>query len=153
MNSNIYTYNAANVLTTYAPFVKGNENCMLAAIGSHGVNDAVRNAMTASAQKLEYGTDCIAWIDIHAFGDDEEHSEEALGAHDLHMLLEGIDPVAIIALDEDGARLIADAYASTLHLDAANRVHGRTVVAFSDFASMLNSETSKQRAWNLLKQL
>ena len=76
-----------------------------------------------------------------------------LDAHALFTLIEGLDPKCIIALNAAAARTLAEAFHVKHILNAHGRFNGRDVVAFSDFASLMNSPEEKQRAWHLLKKL
>lgn len=146
LDSNIYTYKAASVLTAYAPFVEGTPNCMVAVIGSQPADQDVRNALSKSAERLGFGIGACAWITGSC-------ADGALGPADLWTLVEGIDPVAIVVLDGEASKLVGSAYEQELVCDAKNRVLGRNVAVFADFASMLGDADAKQRAWHLLKLL
>lgn len=145
-NGNIYEFNAASVLALYAPFVDGDPDDLLAVVSSQPAEGAARSAIEASADKLGFGRDRVAWVRLACEG-------AALGASELDGLVEGIDPVAVIAADGGAASALSRAFAAPLVLDAVNRARCRTIVAFNDFAAMLNDPDSKQRAWHLLKQL
>ena len=82
-----------------------------------------------------------------------EEELPSLDAHALFTLIEGRDPKCIIALDAAAARTLAEAFHVKHILNAHGRFSGRDVVAFSDFASLMNSPEEKQRAWHLLKKL
>ena len=88
--------------------------------------------------------------------DSKKAAEEELpplDAHALFTLIEGLDPKCIIALDAAAARTLAEAFHVKHILNAHGRFSGRDVVAFPDFASLMNSPEEKQRAWHLLKKL
>lgn len=146
-NGNIYEFNAAGVLALYESFIEGDVNDLLAVVATRPVAEAARSALEASADKLGFGRDRIAWITL---GRDDD---PGLGPSDLDTLIEGIDPLAIVAVDGGAASALSQAMSTTLVLDAANRARCRTVVAFNDFAAMLNDADAKQKAWHLLKQL
>lgn len=145
-NGNIYEFNAKGVLALYAPFVKGSTDDLLAVVSEHPASATAQAALEASAERLGFGRNRIAWVTL---------TQEAgqLGPHELSDLIEGIDPIAIVAADGSAASALSRAFAATLSHDAANRARCRTVVAFNDFEAMLADADSKQRAWHLLKQL
>lgn len=145
-NGNIYECNAAGVLALYAPFVTGSANDLLAVVSAHPLADAATAALEASAEQLGFGRNRITWVTLAS-------TDGQLGARELNSLVEGIDPLAIVATDDAAASLLAQAFDSPLQHDAANRARCRTVVAFSDFAALLADSDSKQRAWHLLKKL
>ncbi len=80
-------------------------------------------------------------------------ADAALGARDLLSVVEGLDPLAIVAADAEAAALLGRAYRCEIALDAATRVMGRTVVAFRRFEGMLDAPSEKQKAWALLKKM
>lgn len=77
----------------------------------------------------------------------------ALGADDVFAIVEGIDPIALVALDAASCRMLADAYRCDVPQDAHCRIFGRDAAAFRDFTAMLTDEDAKQRAWAILKRL
>lgn len=71
----------------------------------------------------------------------------------LRMLVEGLDPLCIVIADRASSAVFSKAYQERCPLDAAGRVLGRSIVAFTSFASLLETPADKQRAWALLKTL
>ena len=82
-----------------------------------------------------------------------ETDEGKLGAEDVRTIVEGLDPVALVACDAFAAETLSAAYRTPVTLDADNRLMGRTAVIFQDFEGMMNTPADKQRAWALLKKL
>lgn len=76
----------------------------------------------------------------------------ALGAADIFQLVEGIDPIIVIAADEEAASALSGAYRQAVPLDSHLRLFGRHCVAFRSFERMLETERGKQLAWALLKK-
>lgn len=178
-NDNIYEFNALNVLEKYAEFVKGTPECMVVVCSSEALPDYARQAITASCEKLDLG-EC-AWLRTGSgpaadrasadaadgSGDDPvgagsagadstgagSTAPEHLTPQDIFSLVEGLDPVALIAADTEAASALGKAYRCDILLNERNRVFGRTCAAFRNFASMLADPRDKQRAWALLKQL
>lgn len=77
----------------------------------------------------------------------------ALDGSALRMLVEGLDPLCVIIADRASAAAFSQAYGKHCSLDAAGRALGRSVVAFTSFAGLLETPADKQRAWALLKAL
>lgn len=146
VNSNIYAFDAARVLQEYLSFVRGDINCTVIVISEHALSDAAVDAIRKSVDKLGFGSDACAWVSLDA----ESH---ALSSDDVLEMVEGIDPISIVAADSVSAAALSIAYGSDVSTDAANRTNGRTVVAFRDFEKMLDDKDSKQVAWSLLKRL
>ncbi len=144
-NSNIYEVNARSVLDAYAGYVEGDPEDLLLVLASTAVSNETQSALTRTAERLGYGN-AVAWLNIA--GDDMP-----LGARELFTVVEGLDPLALVALDDHSVALLAEAYRCPVATDSLNRVFGRPLVAFSHFATLLESDERKQRAWALLKHL
>lgn len=82
-----------------------------------------------------------------------DFEEATLGASDLLSIIEGLDPLAIMAADTQATALLGRAYRRELTLDAATRIMGRTAVTFCCFKDLLDEPNKKQKAWALLKKL
>lgn len=150
MDSNIYEFNAARVLGEYADFLDGNPNCTLLAISASPVKsiaDMTKNAIVKSAERLEYGFGSVAWLGIC-----DVAGVELSGAALLD-IVEGMDPIAIICLDQKSTQVLSRLYGVSLGLDSLGVALGRRVISFRDFAGMLGSPLDKQKAWTLLKEL
>ena len=95
-----------------------------------------------SAERLGFGLQAIAWCNV-----------SGLTAEEVLDVVEGMDPIAIICLDEAATSIVSKAYDCSIEKDAATSVRGRRTVAFRSFASLLGNADDKQRAWALLKKL
>ncbi len=71
----------------------------------------------------------------------------------LFLLIEGLDPLCLVAADEQAAHALARTYRCDVPLGRANRAFGRSCVAFRSFPRMLEDGQDKQIAWALLKKL
>ena len=105
-----------------------------------------RAALEKSAASLEFGSAPLAVVVA-------ETEEGKLGAEDARTIVEGLDPVALVATDAFAAELLSAAYRTPVTLDAPNRLLGRTAVIFEYFEGLLTSDNGKQCAWALLKKL
>ena len=83
----------------------------------------------------------------------EANGSLPLGDVDLFTLVEGIDPLAIVATDAAAAARLARAYRQNIPVDEACRIFCRNGVAFRDLEGMLETPEGKQRAWALFKKL
>ena len=81
-----------------------------------------------------------------------ERSRAALNQA-LFLLVEGLDPLCLIATDSTAAAALGRAYRCEVPLGKPGRAFGRSVVAFRDFDAMLDDGQDKQIAWALLKKL
>lgn len=80
-------------------------------------------------------------------------SLDPLDAQALFLLLEGLDPLCLIAADVAAAQVLEKTYRTQVPLGKSCRVFGRTCVGFRSFAAMLEDAQDKQVAWALLKKL
>ncbi len=72
---------------------------------------------------------------------------------DVFSVVEGLDPLALVITDAGAADACSRAYRTPIATPDKSRLLGRDVVAFADFAAMLETPEEKQRAWGLLKRL
>lgn len=72
---------------------------------------------------------------------------------DAFSVVEGLDPFALVIADAAAADACSRAYRAPIATPDKSRLLGRDVVAFADFAAMLETPQEKQRAWGLLKRL
>lgn len=85
----------------------------------------------------------------------------SLSAQDLRLLIETIDPLAILALDEKAQAALKDAYGAELMPQIPKpgtkaKLLGRTLVFINGFEAALAStddKEAKQRVWKQLKAL
>ncbi len=143
--SNIYEASSTEVWELYSDYVSGSRTTLACAIGGHGASDAARHALESSMAALGYG-DAVAFATLSA-------DDIALSDSDLFNLVEGIDPLVIVAADALAAARLSRAYRQDVPTDDACRIFCRSAVAFKDLESMLATPEGKQRAWALLKKL
>lgn len=77
----------------------------------------------------------------------------ALDAKSLFRIVEGIDPLCVVATDAVATSALSSAYRQQVPPDAHCRLLGRDAVTFYLFEDMLKESGSKQKAWALLKKL
>ena len=143
--SNIYEANGSLVWDLYADYVSGSRTTLACAIGSRKASEAARRALESSMATLGYGG-ALAFVTLAV-------DDIPLGDVDLFTLVEGIDPLAIVATDAAAAARLACAYRQNVPVDEACRIFCRNGVAFRDLESMLETPEGKQRAWALFKKL
>ena len=140
--SNIYEANGSLVWDLYADYVSGSHSTLACAIGSREASEAARHALESSMAALGYGG-ALAFVTLDV-------DDIPLGDVDLFTLVEGIDPLAIVATDAAAAARLARAYRQNIE---ACRIFCRNGVAFRDLDGMLETPEGKQRAWALFKKL
>lgn len=135
---------AEATLQDFAECVEGGPNASLLVLSTEALPEEVREALAASAERLGYGRENVAW----GVMDPAKLSESQL-----RTLVEGLDPVALVAADSAVAAQLAEAYRQPVFCDAPSRVACRTVIAFANFPALMETPESKQKAWALLKEL
>lgn len=135
-----------SVLTLYGSHLTGTPASTLLVLSEKPLSDEAREALEKSAASLEFGEAPVAQAVLEGDG-------ARLGAEDVRTILEGIDPVAVVAADAFAGETLSAAYRTPITLDAANRLLGRTAVVFEDFEALMKTPADKQRAWALLKKL
>lgn len=145
-NSNIYNFTANSVLDIYGAFIEATPDCMVITLSAKPCSAPARDAVQKSIDHLGFSSNACAWAVLEASG-------ITLGEKEIRTIIEGLDPIALIALDVESAKLLGKAYRCKIALDAASRVFGRTTAAFRNFTKMLDDPDSKQRAWAVLKEL
>lgn len=135
-----------SVLTLYESHLTGAPTSALLVLSETASSETARAALEKSAASLDFGDAPVAWAIIEAGG-------TRLGAEDVRTIMEGLDPVAAVALDAFAGELLSAAYRTPVDLDGKTRLLGRTVVVFEDFESLMDKPEDKQKAWALLKKL
>lgn len=148
----MFEHAARSVMALYGGFVKGRPDSSLLIVSEHRLPSDASEALKASADRLGYGRNGCAWVVLREPGADDA-SAARLGESDLRTIVEGVDPIAVIATDGTSARALCDAYGARASVDSMTRMNGRRVVLLGDFPSMLADDDAKQRAWRLLKRL
>lgn len=175
-NGNMYEVTAGETWELFDAFLSGNRNALVCVVASNPLGKQARQALESSAAAFGYGPAACAFAILNtknANGDTASYETDKTSAANkdiengeatesdgakldpqaLFLLLEGLDPLCVIAADEDAARMLGAAYRCEMPLDAPSRLFGRSAVAFRSFPRMLDGSHSKQIAWSLLKKL
>lgn len=155
----------------FSPYLDGARTGVVCVASANQLGSAARGALENSAAALGYGRVCCTYIALRpgsaagaatgngeggiakGTADHEVAEEAALDGQALFLLLEGLDPLVVVAADAEAARALGAAYRQEVPLDGACRLFGRDAVAFKSFEPMLDDAQSKQVAWALLKKL
>ncbi len=135
---------AEATLREFAECVEGGPNASLLVLSTEALPEEAREALAASAERLGYGRENVAWGVVDS---------AKLSEGQLRTLIEGLDPVALVAADSAAAAQLAEAYRQPVFCDAPSRVACRTVVSFANFPALMETPETKQKAWALLKEL
>ena len=162
--SSIFGAGAASVAELFEDFIEGfqdNSACIALALSARPLDGNARDAIEKSLAALGYGQDACTYATLasrgaaaerEALAQPESPAQEAmLDAQALFILVEGLDPLFVVAADELSTRKLGEAYRTAFEPDSAIRVFGRPAAAFQDLPSLLATENGKQRAWFLFK--
>ena len=126
--------------------LQGAPRALFLTVSEAALPEDAQKALRSSAAAFDYAEGQVGFLTLEAQG-------ARLDAPMLLQLVEAVDPLCLVAADSTSASLISHAYHAEVATDAANRVLGRTCVAFRNFAGLMETPESKQRAWALLKKL
>lgn len=147
VNGNMYEVALHETWELFGACLDGARSTLVCVLSAKPLDERGRAALRSSAEALGYGRDACTFAVLDA-GDGG-----LLDEHALFLLVEGLDPVCLVAADNDAAAAIGRAYRCKVEVGKPNRVFGRTCVAFRDFGAMLDDGQDKQVAWALLKKL
>lgn len=126
----------------FGAYLDGARSALVCVLSGSALDERSRAALCSAANSLGYGPAACT------FARTDELDEAAL-----FQMIEGLDPLCLIAADSQAAQALGRTYRCDIPLKKPSRAFGRSVVAFSSFASMLNDGQDKQIAWALLKKL
>lgn len=152
-NGNIFATSLHQTADLFAPYLAGELGAPALVVGSRWPKDEMRHALESSFAALGHADGLTLYACTNANEGDDGQDAATLDANSLYTLVEGADPLFIVATDAQAGRLLCQAYRQQEILNASARLNGRTVVVFSDFSTMLDDTDEKQRAWKLLKHL
>ena len=141
MSGNKYEIYINKTWETFDKHLSGARDGLFCAISENELSEGAHNALLSTAKSLGYGQSAT-FVTL-----------KNLDSNKAFELVEGLDPLCIVACNAQSAKTLAAAYRTDVNLNALCRLFGRTCVLFENFESMLNTADSKQRAWALLKQL
>lgn len=151
--SNIFQAGTVSVAELFEGYIEGtaaNGSCIALALSARTLSALERNAIEKSLAALGYGRDACTFATLMP-ADLPDETGAALDAQALFLLVEGLDPLCVVAADSSAVQALGKAYRVAYAPDSAIRVFGRPAVAFRDLGSLLATEAGKQTAWRLFK--
>ena len=162
-NGNMYAYGQQATRDLFGAYLAGNPNGVCAVVARAPLSPDAQDACEKSLHALGYGHDacvfvtlCVAEAETGANASDAAGANDAaaeLDASALLALVEGLDPLCIIAADGEAAAALEAAFGQPVIIDAASRVVGRDVVCAASLDALMESAQGKQAAWALFKSL
>ena len=149
------SYGAAEqeIRELFGDYLEGDGGRVALAIGAHAPSAQVRDAIEKSLEAFGYENDACTFAALTPLDCAADEQAATLDAHALFLLVEGLDPLHVIALDRATKAALEQAYRTNYPIDAPIRVFGRSSVAFEDLDSLLQTTQGKQKAWKVLKSL
>ena len=151
--SNMYSASADEIWGLFADYVEGNPDGGAVTLSTEPLPSEARNALEKSLAAFGYGDDALAYATLLPHGADADSGAAMLDPQAEFLLIEGLDPICLIACDERAIASLEATYRTTCKRDAGVRVFGRPCVLLRDIADMLKTDQGKQRVWALLKTL
>ena len=142
MSGNKYEVALDETWELFGQYMSGAHAGLCCVISSEPLSEAAAKALDSSLAALGYGRDACTYV-----------VSDGLDQQALFVLIEGLDPICIVAADGKSAALLGRAYHLAVPSGKATRPLGRTAVSFLDFESLLKTPQDKQIAWALLKKL
>lgn len=153
---NIFEAGAVEVNQLFDDYLEGNVqpgSCIALILSMQPLGKPARTAIDNSLAALGLGNDGHIYATLLPSSPETEGADISLDAQSLFLLVEGLDPLRIIAADQACSRLLADAYRTSLPSDTAVRIFGRPSVVFGNLEELIETDGGKQKAWALFKTL
>lgn len=144
---------AEEICELFADYLEGDGGRPAVALGGHAPSPVARNAIEKSLEAFGYGLGACTYASLTPIDSSVEGADITLDSQALFLLVEGLDPLYVIATDANAAAMLGKAYRTQFALDAPARVFGRSSAIFADLDSLLATADGKQRAWRVLKSL
>lgn len=145
-SDNPYAFSRMKMQEKYAPCISGSEEGFLVALYCRTLGPAARDALEKSAEALGYGPHAVTFVQT----DTESATLESI---QLLELMEGLDPLCIVATDSASCEACTDIYRTPLPPLTRCRLMGREARGFDNLDSLLETSEGKQRVWTALKTL
>lgn len=141
-SGNIYAQARRSVVAKHEGRLTGNPEGLVLIVFTETLEDAAQNALVKSFDAIGLSAQSCLYAQV-----------EGLSPQELFELLEGIDPLALIACDEQAALVCAQAARQPFPLMRKVRLFGREARAFTRLNGMFALESDRQTVWRLLKSL
>ncbi len=154
-NSSFYTKTIEGVYDLYKSHINCSYEDVLKrpclAISKQLPSIEVINALEASFAYFGYSTNACIPLSLTPLHDPTE--PYCLDPASMNILIEGIDPHFIIALDLDSFNVLNVIYKNSLQLNKSIIILGRPIASFENFANSLNTQEGKKKVWVVLRTM
>ena len=141
-NGNMYEVALDEAWELFDEHLDGARSALVCVVGGSSPSTRSRAALDSAMASLGYGSAACTFA-----------TTEGLDDQALFLLIEGLDPLCLIAIDNAGAQALGRAFKCEVPLGEPCRAFGRSVVTCHNFDAMLDDGQDKQIAWALLKKL
>lgn len=141
-STNIYGQTRQSTWQRFEHALSGSSDAVILVASTRALSSQGAKALAKSFEARGYPEAAVAYARL-----------EGLEPEDVFALVEGLDPLCLVATDQDAARAYARACRHEFPLEQATRVFGREARAFESLDELLADEAGKQRAWRLLKSI
>ena len=148
-----YGASAHEIAELFGDFLQGGADRPALALSGNELTADARNAIEKSLESFGYAAPNCSFATLIPSGKTTASGDFALDPHALFLMVEGLDPLFLIAADVEATHALGEAYRMQLHPDAGTRVFGRNTAAFTNLADLMRSDRGKQAAWRVLKTL
>lgn len=139
---NIYAIGRGKALARFSDRISGNDAGLVLVVFCEPLGQPAHDALQKSFAALGYGSDACTFARI-----------SDLDPRETFALVEGIDPLCLVASDEEAATLCGLAARQAFPLMRATRLLGRDARAFNRLNDQLGTSRDRQVTWHLLKSL
>ena len=136
----IYSVGRRATLERFAQRLEGSPSGLVLAVFTEPLDARARDALQKSFAALGYGSAACTFADA-----------AGLDAREAFSLIEGLDPLCLVATDEAAAALCAQAARATFPFWLQTRLFGREARAFPRLNALLETEQDRQAVWRSLK--
>lgn len=149
------TYGAAEreIRELFADYLEGDSSKPALALGAGPIAPEVRNALEKSLEAFGYAAQSCAYVSLVPRSASGAGDGAPLDPQALFVLVEGLDPLFVIAVDSAATDALGRAYRTSFSPDGPIRVFGRPSAAFNSLETLLQTPEGKQKAWRILKSL
>ncbi|ACU94848.1 hypothetical protein Ccur_11610 [Cryptobacterium curtum DSM 15641] len=158
-NHNPYAYSRALMTRELDDHLSGSLESLFLVVSTQEISAIAHDALQKTADALGYGNNGATFLTLPASPNEETPSQTNQTDHqNVQRIIEGLDPLCLIATDVRAANSIGAAYdtnvsSQTKAISYSGRIAGRETRVFDDFNTLVTTEAGKQHAWALLKTL
>lgn len=138
----VYERQRQAACTAFKAAYDGSLDALFCVVSFDIPSDPERQALLATAAREGFVAADVIWV-----------TARDLDAPDLATIVESVDPLCLVVTDQRSAEVLSRAYNQPVKLESCDAILGRPCCCFMDFKRMLETDSRKQQAWALLKEM